>query len=165
MRITRGKSLTYSVTPDASYPSYPIDLLQTGDSDWSDNASSMPSFGSYAHAVENSFSDGFAGFNQSTGSTVVATYDLGSASGADYAVFKGYFGTSGIFRPTALVVEYSDNNSDWTTAESLTSLTAGGQPGPQQWMFVVDISGDGSHRYWRATFTHGGQWLFLLFRS
>lgn len=156
MIITKGKTLTYSVAPSVAFPAWTYYGITGGA--WAEKTT-LPAAGSNAMVVE-TFNQGYVGWSQSTDATVTVTVDLESALHADRLNLKGYDGTSLIYRPTAIHVEYSDNNSDWTTQENLTGLTAGGQPGARNWIASIDVS-DSDHRYWRATLTHGGEWVFL----
>lgn len=106
------------------------------------------------------FTIGHLGFDVATG-TVVIRVDAGSAMGGNLFQVFGMYGSDSIGRPTAVKVEYSDNDSSWTTLEDRTGLTGSAGGGRKYWRADFDASGAGSHRYWRVTTTGFSSWTFL----
>jgi hypothetical protein len=160
----------YTLTaPNGGYPDYlssglsPLYAIgSNGDYDTSRSA-----WGKLTDGIKNlvtsnggvwQYTSGFwVGWNTSP---VEVRLDLLTAAAGDTLAIHGFYIVSGgPQRPTAIHVESSDDDSSWSTVQNLTGLTAA-PSGEGFWRMDVDISAGGSHRYWRATFTHGA-WLFL----
>ena len=157
--VSFGRAITFSDAPFGSFPARVADVLEPGDSDYRNDVSNGIMWGRRGRADETSQGQ-YAGWVASTGATRSATVDLGSALGADYVYITGYYGTELVQRPSAIHIEFSDDNSAWTTHENKTGLSAGGQPGARKWLVRSLIAGE-THRYWRFTFTVVADWLFL----
>jgi hypothetical protein len=87
--------------------------------------------------------------------------DLGSAKSGSYFLASGVYGASGIYRPIGAKLEYSDDDSTWTTVEDRTGMASGGQPGTRFWYIEFSVSASGAHRYWRLTLTFDTDWVFV----
>ncbi len=149
-----GASVTYSTAPNASFPAGDDRYMDGSLSDWS--SASAGQFFTKGHFPQEG---GNIGWN--SGSPVSLTFDYGEAREADFFYAKGYWGSSSIVRPTAIRLEYSDDNSAWTDIDNLTGLTAGGAPGAARgWIVQFTTTGE-SHQYWRLTLTWSGTWVFL----
>lgn len=157
--VSYGRAITLSVTPSGTYPAPAVDVLESGDSDYSNDVSNQLLSGRRAKYSE-TFAGQYTGWTAATDATRSATIDLGSAIPADYVYITGYYGSALISRPSAIKLEYSDNGSSWTTQEDKSGLTAGGAPGARRWTARFTVTGE-THQYWRLTFTVVADWLFV----
>lgn len=149
-----GAEVTFSTAPNASFPAGVDSYMDPNLTDWATDSAGQFFLKGW-HPQEG----GNIGWD--SGSPVSITFDYQEAREADYFYAKGYWGTSSIVRPTAIRLEYSDDNSAWTDIDNLTSLTAGGAPGALRgWIVRFTTTGE-SHRYWRLTLTWSGTWCFL----
>lgn len=150
-----GASVTVDPAPNASYT---LKTMLYMDDALSDYATSQVLVGN--HPLDPQEIGSYTGWNQSADDTVEITIDIGEARGGDVFTVQGYYGSSSIDRPKAVLLEYSDNASDWTTVLSESGLSAGAT-GTFGWIVQADISASGDHRYWRLTLTHNNTWIFV----
>lgn len=92
-----------------------------------------------------------------TASAVTHTFDFKAAHAIDN-VRIGSFDTSSR-HPTGFTLQYSDDNSSWTTAHTVSGNT---YPGANTYNSVFSFTAVGSHRYWRCNSwtTSGGDLEF-----
>jgi hypothetical protein len=103
--------------------------------------------GSAASITDGNDSSYWKASSSGPGNTV--TVDLGTAKAIAY--FRVKDGTSGAGESHAFTIESSDDNSNWTTYQTLSAGGSGRDTG------VIPISGvSGSHRYWRIRDTSAG---------
>lgn len=152
--ISTGRGYTVSPAPSATYPDFGVDVIRSGDADWAASVSGLLTFRNWVKSLENTFGVDYMGWVSSA--VPIIRIDLGSAQAGLRLYAKGYWGTDSIDRPDGFSVEYSDNDSTWTTVQALTGLAASSQPGARQWLYSCDIAAAGSHRYWRLTVDPGG---------
>ena len=150
--------LTTSPAPNGSFPLIGTDRLLSTASNW-ESTPGGHILGGARYEVADPWNGGI-GFSQSAGAVSTITLDNLAAVPADYLAIRGHGGEASIEEPTAFVVQYSDDNSTWTTHETRT-LTDQGQPGGRHWWALFNITG-AVHRYWRAQMTHGNQWIFII---
>lgn len=157
INLARGRPVTISDTPNATYPEFGTSVLRDGDSDWTADVGSVLTDG--ASGGGGGFTQGMIGFD--SGTDITFALDLGSAQPGSAINAFGYYGTDVIGRPLQAKLESSDNGSSWSTVEDRSGLTAGGGPGASHWIIEFDISAAGSHRYWRLTLERDPDWLFI----
>jgi hypothetical protein len=154
----------YTATPAFSdWVDYPTEFL--GDADSAYQAASL-GWLTNGDRGRNPDSTTFYDYNSwmadANPGTMVVRLDMESAVSGDHIlVFGGYRNPSGPQMPTSIKLEYSDNDSDWTTVDDLTGLTQETVEDWGYWMSKHDISESGSHRYWRLSFGMSGDWLAL----
>jgi len=98
--------------------------------------------------------------NSTTTPRLRFVFDLASSLQPSEIRFYG-FQTSGpgIYGPTEILVEQSDDNSTWTTLEDRTGLAQGTAIGIWEARFTPAAP----HRYWRASFynSNSGNWVLV----
>jgi hypothetical protein len=149
-----GKAYTLSAAPNASYPDADTGLGFDG-VDWSANKLTDGNWGGVYTSGQN------IGYN--TGTTVAATFDLGSAATVGLMIARGRSGIGSVYRPVSFKVEHSDDGSTWSSDLDVSGLSNGGQPGDDNWTAHAPITAS-SHRYWRVTIGRSntsGHWLFI----
>lgn len=157
INLARGRPVTISETPNATYPDLLTSVLRNSDSDWVADAASLLTDGASGPGA--GYTPGAIGFN--SGTDITFALDLGSARAGTFLYVFGYYGDSQIFRPLQVKLESSDNGSSWTTVMDRDGLTAGGSPGTSFWIAEFNVSAAGSHRYWRVTLQRDSIWLFV----
>jgi hypothetical protein len=148
------KSYTLSPAPNTSYPDTGDNILNVSSTTWS--AIQKLTDGQLGSKT---YADGtWVGWNSQS---PTIRLDLASAQSGRLFIIKGMYGASGIYRPIAIHLQYSDNDITWTTVENRTGMASGGLPGMRYWTASFDISASGEHRYWRVSLTYDTQWLFV----
>lgn len=146
-------SVTYSPAPHGSYVDGPIDRLLVGqDSDWQTTALSEMAMSVRSPNQQADLNS--VAWSGNAGEEKTATFDAGAPVGGDEFWIFLVMVTGGMYTPSAIEVEYSDDSAAWTTAKAWTGLTASTSASSTAGGVVVaDISAAGAHRYWRVTFT------------
>lgn len=144
--INYALDIVYTFTPaaDASYVDMPTNL-SNGSGDFTTVG------GKLNDGIKNSklYSDlSYIGW---INSSPTITYDLGTARPINRFIVYGLLNTGiTVYQPSAVLIEYSDDNSSWTTLVNKTGLSTGSGQGC--WQFDYSFSSS-THRYWRVTLT------------
>lgn len=157
---------TVSPSPHSSYADTddPAAFYQ-GDSDWTLIGGGLLTDGkrgSMGADEPSAYTDGYLGWNNVD---PVIRVDLGSAKEATIVrIFGATDEGVGIYLPTAVKLEYSDDDSAWTEVEDRTSLTGTASDADEaEWFMEFSFSSVGSHRYWRISLTKysTNNWIFV----
>lgn len=155
---------TLDKNPNASFPD--LNIIRNGTA-----AKGLLTSEGFPYSEEQGFTSGYAGWRRGTelasDGILTITFDFTSAVTIGVGRIAGYYETSQqIHHPEALDVEFSDDNSAWTTfGTSLSGMgTNPGSETPAVW--VLEISATAvSHRYWRFRIEGGtagnDDWLFI----
>lgn len=99
----------------------------------------------------------YIAWNAATGDPTI-TYDFGSAKLVSEIDIYGLCDTpNGIYFPSAILIEESDNGSSWSISKNETGIAAGSGV----YTFVYRHLPATSHRYWRITLTAQTDSLFI----
>lgn len=155
---------TLDKAPNSSFPDY--NIIKNGTA----QKGLLTSEG-FPYSEEQGFLVGYAGWRRGTelasDGILTITFDFGSAVSIGVGRISGIYQTADqIHHPEALDMEFSDNNSTWSTfGTSLSGMgTNPGSESPAIW--VLEISATAvSHRYWRFRIEGGtagnDDWLFI----
>lgn len=145
-----SSGVAYTLSPAATSGDYGRTLLITDtDADWKQTVSGAANNGFHIQPIR-------------TGA--LAWDDVGSSPGAvirfDFAVDTAAtllrvlgsheYTTYGWVTPDAITVEYSDDDSAWTTVAARTGLTRTVAGNKGYWVADFDISDEDAHQYWRV---------------
>lgn len=154
--VNRALGKSYTVSP-ALVGTYADDhgmwSLGVDDVDFSGHAASMLTDGDRGEPTQVTLSH--MGWNNPT--TAVVRLDMAAAIVGDHILVFGSYVSPSILNnqalPSSVKLEYSDNDSSWTTVHDLTGLSVTlGTAGTGRLVIELDISAAGSHRYWRLSF-------------
>lgn len=157
------KVYTLDKTPNSTYPDF--NAAKNGSSE-----KGLLTSEGFIPGPDTGFATGLIGGRRATELTADGKWkirvDLGSAMTVNVARAVGFWDTSNqIYHPEEFTVEYSSDDSSWTTfGSALTGM--GTNPGTLNTAFwKCEASGSQSARYWRFTLkagTGGGDdWLFV----
>lgn len=159
--VALGKSYTLSTNPSGTYPEFGGVVIRDNDSDYTVNTVGGNLTDGYRGGGEpNEWGIGYDGWQAKTNLQI--RIDLESAETINrFMVFGNHDPSTSIYCPTDLTLEYSSDDSNWTTVYDLSSLTSnptGSKDG--RWLWDVTVASV-SARYWRFTFSQSGGWVFL----
>ena len=160
--VARFKTYTLSDTPNATYPEMNLALNGTS------HVGILTSPGE-PMSEEQGFAQGYLGWRDAdvTGDLTIRV-DLGSAEDIGRAEVVGYWETGQqIYHPSKGEVDWSDNDTDWTSwGTDLSSLSDNpGSLGTAMWAMEFSAAA-ASHRYWRFIIGtpspgSGDNWTFI----
>ena len=150
--------MTVSAAPDSGFQDFPV--YYNGSTAFSYR---MLTDGHGQHHVEN-LNEGYLGWlgggEFTAGSGFTLTVDLEQRHPVTRAVARGYVNTgSGVYTPEDFMVEWSNDNSTFTTFGS----TFGGSTSSGVRFWAYETSDNVTARYWRFYFDHQttNRWVFL----
>jgi hypothetical protein len=148
-----GINYTITGSPHSSYPDRPVNIA-TDSSGFTDLGGTLNNElkGNAVYSAGN-----VVGWQ---GVSPVITYDLGTDREIQIIKVYGLLDSpTGIYQPSAVKIEYSDNGSSWNTEVNTISLAAGS--GIATWLYNYVFSSPSTHRYWRVTVTYQTDWVMM----